>query len=420
MSLTTEAPSANLTRQIADIPLDQIDVSNPQYYADDTIGEYFRRLRSEAPVHYCANSAFGPYWSITRYKDIVEVDSNHRVFSSKISLGGPTLIDGRESFVRDRFMSMDPPKHDDQRKVVAPVVGPAHLSELEQVIRDRAGQILDNLPVNETFDWVDRVSIELTTQMLATLFDFPWEDRRKLTRWSNVAMAIKGSGVYETDEQREAELQECLAYFQRLWHERAKQPPKLDFISAMAHSDVMREMPPYEFLGNVILLIVGGNDTTRNSISAGVYALNKYPQEYEKLRKNPGVVPNMVSEIIRWQTPLSHMARTAVEDYQIAGKTIRKGDRVAMWYISGNRDPDAIEDPDTFVIDRPSARRHLSFGFGVHRCMGNRMAELQLKVVWEEILKRFSKIEVMGEPRRTYSNFVHGYETLPVRISKRA
>jgi len=418
MSKRNSAPALS-PEEIAALPLDSFDVSNPELFENDSIGHYFDRLRAEEPVHFCREGRFGPFWSITRYDDIIEVDVNHKVFSSDITRGGPTLIDGRESFVRDRFMSMDPPKHDEQRKAVSPVVGPAHLKELEAVIRARAGKILDRLPIGETFDWVDNVSIELTTQMLATLFDFPWEDRRKLTRWSNVAMAVPGSGVYDTDEQREAELMECLDYFQSLWAERAGQDPKLDFISAMAHSPAMRGMPSNEFLGNVILLIVGGNDTTRNSISAGIYALNRYPEEYDKLRNDPSLIPNMVSEIIRWQTPLSHMARTALDDYEIQGKVIRKGDRVAMWYISGNRDSDAIEDPNRFLIDRKNARKHLSFGFGVHRCMGNRMAELQLRVLWEEILKRFPAIEVVEAPRRTYSNFVHGYDEMRVRIPRR-
>lgn len=414
------APAQELVTQDAySIPLSEFDVSNPKLFADNTIYDYFARLRAEEPVHYNPKSRFGAFWSVTKYKDIIEVDSNHGVFSSKISLGGPTLIDGRESFVRDRFMSMDPPKHTEQRRSVAPVVAPAHLVELEGVIRKRAGEILDSLPINEPFNWVDRVSIELTTQMLATLFDFPWEDRRKLTRWSNVAMAIPESGLYNTDEEREAELMECLEYFQKLWHERAQLPPKLDFISMMVHSDAMRNMPPNEYLGNIILLIVGGNDTTRNSISAGVYALNKYPEEYEKLQQNHGLVPNMISEIIRWQTPLAHMTRTAVADYELRGKQIRKGDRVVMWYISGNRDDEVIANADQFLIDRKNARQHMSFGFGVHRCLGNRMAELQLRVLWEEILKRFPRIDVLEEPVRSYSNFVHGYESMKVIIRER-
>tara|TARA_B110000467_G_scaffold162492_1_gene185895 strand:+ start:1 stop:948 length:948 start_codon:yes stop_codon:yes gene_type:complete len=312
---------------------------------------------------------------------------------------------------------MDPPKHDLQRATVSSVVAPPNLAKMESLIRQRAGTILDRLPVSETFNWVDLVSIELTTQMLAILFDFPFEDRRMLTRWSDVATAPPGTGIVDTAEQRRDELLECLAYFTRLWNERAAmENPGSDLISMLAHGEDTKDMPPYEFLGNLILLIVGGNDTTRNSISGGLLALNQNPKEYDKLRNNRDLIPNMVAEIIRWQTPLPYMRRTANQDIELRGKKIRKGEQVLMWYISGNRDEEVIDNPNAFIIDRPNARHHLSFGFGIHRCMGNRLAEMQLRIVWEEILKRFSKIEVVGEPVRLRSSFVRGITNLPVQV----
>jgi cytochrome P450 len=211
-------------------------------------------------------------------------------------------------------------------------------------------------------------------------------------------------------------LLECLAYFTGLWNERVNAEPKGDLISMMAHNDATRNMEPMEYLGNLILLIVGGNDTTRNSITGGLLALNENPAEYQKLRDNPALIDSMIPEIIRWQTPLAHMRRTALQDYELGGKQIKKGDKVVMWYVSGNRDETAIENPNSFIIDRARPRQHLSFGFGIHRCVGNRLAELQLKIVWQEIMKRWPKIEVVGEPRRVFSSFVKGYETLPVRI----
>jgi cytochrome P450 len=399
-----------------DIPLDKINVSQPELFRTNSFWPYFERLRREDPVHYCAESDYGPYWSITKYNDIMAVDTNHQVFSSEASLGGITLRNQATDFLLPMFIAMDPPKHDKQRKVVSPIVAPENLERLEGTIRSRAAKMLDELPHGETFDWVDRVSIELTTQMLATLFDFPFEDRRKLTRWSDVATAIPGHGIIDTDEQRRAELMECAAYFTGLWNQRVNSEPKGDLISMMAHSDVTRNMEPREYLGNVILLIVGGNDTTRNSITGGLLALNENPDQYQKLRDNPALIESMVPEIIRWQTPLAHMRRTALTDIEFKGKQIKKGDKIAMWYVSGNRDEEAIENPNSFIIDRSRPRQHLSFGFGIHRCVGNRLAEMQLRIVWEEILKRFKKIEVMGEPERIYSNFVKGYATLPVRI----
>ena len=400
-----------------DIPLDKINVSQPELFRTNSFWPYFERLRREDPVHYCAESDYGPYWSITKYNDIMAVDTNHQVFSSEAHLGGITLRNQNPDFLLPMFIAMDPPKHDKQRKVVSPIVAPENLEKLEGTIRARAARMLDELPLGETFDWVDRVSIELTTQMLATLFDFPFEERRKLTRWSDVATAIPGHGIVDSEEQRREELRECGAYFAELWNQRVNGEPKGDLISMMAHSDVTRNMEPREFLGNVILLIVGGNDTTRNSITGGVVALNENPDQYQKLRDNPALIESMVPEIIRWQTPLAHMRRTALADIAFRGKQIRKGDKVVMWYVSGNRDEEVIENPDAFIIDRARPRQHLSFGFGIHRCVGNRLAEMQLRIVWEEILKRFQKIEVMGEPERIYSNFVKGYATLPVRIA---
>jgi cytochrome P450 len=202
-----------------------------------------------------------------------------------------------------------------------------------------------------------------------------------------------------------------------LWQERAAAAPRADLISMLAHGESTKNMPSQEYLGNLILLIVGGNDTTRNSITGSVLALNQFPEQYEKVKANPALIPNLVSETIRWQTPLAFMRRTALEDVEFGGKLIKKHDKVVMWYVSGNRDEEVIANPNQFDIERENVRRHLSFGFGIHRCVGNRLGEMQLRIVWEEILKRFKKIEVMGEPRRVYSSFVKGYETLPVRIA---
>jgi len=399
-------------------PLADLHPGDPELFRSFSYHPVFERLRAEDPVHRCAESEFGPYWSITRFNDIMAVDTNHQVFSSEAARGGISIRSARpEHQRRPSFIAMDPPTHDEQRKAVSPVVAPANLALLDPIIRQRVQDILDALPVGETFDWVDRVSIELTTQMLATLFDFPFEERRKLTYWSDVATASAKPGeIIETEDQRHEELMKCLEYFTRLWNERVNAPPRGDLISMMAHSEATRNMTPMEYLGNIVLLTVGGNDTTRNSITGGVLALNQNPAEYDKLRANPTLIPNMVPEIIRWQTPLAHMRRTAVADFELGGKTIREGDSVIMWYVSGNRDASVIDRPDEFRIDRERARQHLSFGFGIHRCVGNRLAELQLRIMWEEILARFSFVEVVGEPRRVLSSFVNGYETLPVRL----
>jgi len=396
------------------MPLDQFDVGHPELFRTNTFWPYFERLRREDPVHYCASSMFGPYWSVTRYNDIMQVDTSHGLYSSEASLGGITIRDAPPAFRRPMFIAMDEPSHGAQRKTVAPMFTPQSLEQLAVGIRRRTAECLDGLPRNETFDWVDRVSIELTTQMLALLFDFPWEDRRRLTHWSDVATSIPADQAGE--DARQAELEACGACFAQLWQERKAAPPRGDLLSLMAHAEATRDMDLRTLLGNIILLIVGGNDTTRNTMTGSVLALNENPGEYRKLRGNPSLIDTMVPETIRWQTPLAHMRRTALRDTELGGKTIRAGDKVIMWYVSGNRDDTVIPDADRFIIDRARPRQHLSFGFGIHRCIGMRLAELQLRIVWEEILKRFTRIEVVGEPRRVYSSFVKGYETLPVRI----
>jgi len=399
-------------------PLADFDPGDPELFRSDTHWPYFDRLRQEDPVHYCKDSMFGPYWSVTRYNDIMDIDTNHAVFSSASSLGGITIRDIAPDLRRESFIAMDQPRHSAQRKTVAPMFTPTNLDALATNIRKRSAECLDNLPRGEVFDWVDKVSIELTTQMLAVLFDFPWEDRRKLTWWSDVATTLPGpDGLVASEDERQAVLMECAQYFAKLWNERIKEPPRNDLLSMMAHNDATRDMDPKNFLGNLVLLIVGGNDTTRNTMSGSIYALNKFPDQYRKLRENPALLDSFVPEVIRWQTPLAHMRRTALADIEFRGKQIKKGDKVVMWYVSGNRDETAIERPYEFLIDRARPRIHLSFGFGIHRCLGMRLAELQLKIIWEEIFKRFDNIEVVDEPKRVYSSFVKGYETLPVRIA---
>lgn len=413
----------DVNRDPYDIPLAELDPGHDELFASNKMLPYFERLRKEDPVHLSESGPYGRYWSITKYEDIMHVDTNHKLFSSDIRNGGIRLGGQRLKGEPDplthlpMFIMEDQPKHDEQRKAVQPMFQPQNLLDLEPLIRERAGIILDALPRDKEFNWVREVSVELTGRTLATLFDVPQEDRHKLIHWSDTVERLGDPEFFATPEEGFKELWNCWEYFDAVWKERqSRATPGTDLISMLVHSESTKNMTPNEYLGNMLLLIVGGNDTTRNSITGGVLALNQNPSEYKKLTETPDIIPNMVSEIIRWQSPVAHMCRTALEDTEIRGKQIKKWDKVAMWYVSGNRDEEKIPRANEFLIDREGARHHLSFGFGIHRCVGNRVGEMQLRILWEEIQKRFKKVEVTGDPKYLRSNFIRGITDLPVTV----
>ena len=401
--------------------LADVNPANPKLFSEERILPLFEQMRAEQPVHYCKDSAYGPFWSVTRHADIMAVDKNHQEFSSDAIFGGIMIDDDivgdpdGDFFVKS-FITMDPPEHGPQRKAVSKIAAPTSLSSFEGLIRERTQGLLDKLPVGEEFDWVESVSVELTTMMLATLFDFPFEDRQKLTRWSDVTTAEADSPIVGSQEQRISELMECLAYFKRLKQERKDGPANFDLVTMLAQDSVTADQPDTHFLGNLMLLIVGGNDTTRNTMSASINAFHKFPEQLDILKARPELLDNMISEVVRWQTPLSHMRRTAMVDTHIGDQRIKKGDKVVMWYYSGNRDESVFDNSDELDITRQNSRNSLSFGFGLHRCLGMRLAEMQMRVLWQEILKRWQLIEIVGEVERVESNFVNGYSKMPVRI----
>jgi cytochrome P450 len=395
-----------------------LDVSRAELFAEHQWHEPFRWLRENAPVHYCADSKHGPYWSISTYQPIVEIEAQPELFSSshKHGVSSITIAERPPGKGFPNFIRMDAPEHSEQRKVVSPAFSPSEMARLSTDIRKRAGDLLDTLPKNEAFDWVDRVSVELTTQMLAVLFDFPWEDRRLLPFWSDVAGNIEEFNDPAAQTVRLAHLADMGAYFQRLWDERASGEAAPDLLTRMIRSEVTGNMSMNEFIGALTLLIIGGNDTTRNTMSAAIYALNKFPDQREMLESDGSPIDNAVSEIIRWQTPLAHMRRNATADVDFHGSQIKAGDKVILWYVSANRDETVFADADRLDIKRENARRHLSFGYGVHRCVGARLAELQVRILMEEMRGRRLRVRVLAEPERVAQSFVNGYEKMIVRM----
>ncbi|NNC73838.1 MAG: cytochrome P450 [Sphingomonadaceae bacterium] len=411
---TLEKPLAT-----ADTPLAEIDVSRPELYALDRWQPVFEKLRREDPIHWCEDSVYGPFWSLTTQKPIIHVEALPDIYSSDWRNGGFTILNSTndETIALPMFIGMDRPEHTAQRRTVSPAFTPSEMKRLDEDVRKRTSELLDSLPRGEEFDWVDTVSIELTTGMLAILFGFPWEDRRKLTEWSDWMGDVNAAMDPELGPVRMQKMYEAAAYFQSLWKQRKASEPGPDLLSMMAHSDALGEMDDRNFLGNITLLIVGGNDTTRNTMSAYAYALNQFPEQGRKLEENPELVANAGQEIIRWQTPLAHMRRTAMEDTELFGKQIKKGDKLVMWYLSANRDEEVFDDGHLIDFERGNARRQLAFGYGIHRCVGARLAELQIRVLIEEMAKRRLRPEITGEIERVNSNFVHGYKKMPVKLA---
>ncbi len=394
-------------------------------FVDNSIHDLFAQLRATTPLHYTAKSEFGAYWSVLLHKDIVEIEALPQLYSSDSSHGGISIIDAEfagtdeaetEANRLETFIAMDPPEHTQRRRVVAPAFTPSEIVRLSETIRSHTASIIAGLPRDAVFNWTKDVSIRLTTDMLATLFDFPWDERDQLNYWSDVITDL--DMIKNRNGERQMIIFGMAMRMFALWQERLAAPPAADLLSRMIHSDALNTMDQKEFIGNMSLLIVGGNDTTRNTMSGFVDAINRWPDEWDKIAANRALLPNAVSEIIRWQSPVLHMRRTVTQDHEFRGQQLRAGDRMVMWYASANRDEAMFDDGARFIADRANARRHIGFGYGVHRCVGARLAELQIQLLMEALLDAGVRPELAGPITREPNNFVSQISTVPVRLVK--
>jgi len=405
---------------IKDRPITPIDLSDNALYTENRWHAPFAELRRTMPLSYRPDSPFGAYWSVVTHDLVQQVELDHATWSSSWQRGNITIADGVGDVDFPNFISQDPPIHTAQRKVIAPAFAPSQMSTREKQVVERCKMLLDALPQGETFDWVEQVSIPMTIGMLLILFDMPYDEWRDIKRWSDYASAVSADNL--NDEFRAEfmdQMGQMLARFDRELEARRALPPTDDLLSRMIHSEAMGNMSPMERIANIALLIVGGNDTTRNSMSGLVEAFDKFPDQLDALHGDKSLIPNAAQEIIRWQSPVTHMRRTATCDTELAGQRIREGEKLIMWYISANRDETVFEDPDRFDVARVNARRHVAFGHGIHRCVGARLAEIQIGTLISEIVERNWRIAPQGEPTRLASPFLHGFTAMPVRIEAR-
>lgn len=396
------------------------DLKSPDLYLHEEHHDVFRRLRAEEPVYWNPEADSTGFWAVTRYDDIEAISKNPKLFSSAKENGGHRIfnendIDGNDTDAS--MISMDPPEHASYRRMVTPGFVPKRIVGMEDRIRARVTRLLDTLPKTGEAEFVSSVAAVLPIEVLAELFGVPESDGPKLFEWSNATVGEDDPELRVSDEYMKKCVLEMAGYAAGLWQQRLENPGA-DLISMLAHSRVNGEAMTFPtYISTFILLVVGGNETTRNSISGGLLALSENPEERRKLLDDPSLIPSAVQEIVRWVSPVLHMRRTATEDTEIRGQKIKKGDKVVMWYASGNRDEEKWDDPFRFDVTRytkSNVATQLGFGAGQHFCLGSRLAELQLKVLFEELLRRFPDIHVSGPVRRMRSNFIYGLKEMPV------
>lgn len=401
--------------------VEDIDLKNPDIYEAGLPLEAFARLRREDPVHWNPESDGAGFWAVTRHADICEVSRQPLLFSSAYENGGHRifnenevgLTNAGESGMGIPLISRDPPTHTQYRKVVMPALSPVKIEGIEDRIRARAERLIDAIPLGEQVDLVQALSAPLPLMTLAELLGVPGDMWTDLYHWTNAFVGEDDPEFRQSPEAMQETLGEFFGFITELYEQRVAEPGG-DIATLLAHAEIDGERVPFaEFAANMVLALVGGNETTRNSISHSVRAFSDNPGEWDKLRSNRELLKSAPSEMVRYASPVLHMRRTATENTEVAGRRIAKGDKVVMWYLSGNRDDTVYDDPDRFDIER-APRNHVGFGSGQHVCVGSRLAEMQLRVAFGMLADRVSHFELVSEPRRFRSNFINGLKNLDV------
>lgn len=400
---------------------EDIDLKDPSVYERGVPWEDFARLRRDDPVHWNPESDGAGFWALTRHADIVEVSRQPDLFSSAFEHGGHRIFNENEvgltnagdSQVGIPFISRDPPDHTQYRKFVMPALSPVRLEGIEERIRGRVETLVDQLPLGEAFDLVPALSAPLPLMTLAELLGVSPDLWPRLYDWTNAFVGEDDPEFRQSPEAMAETMQEFLGFVQGLYEERSANPSQ-DIASLLANAEIDGEKIPLgEFVANMILVLVGGNETTRNSLSHTVRSFSDNPDQWQMVREDAAILKRGTAEMVRHASPVMHMRRTALRDTEIGSQKIRRGDKVVLWYISGNRDEEVYDDANRFDLDR-KARNHVGFGSGQHVCVGSRLAEMQLRVAFETLSKRVKRFEVVSEPRRFRSNFINGLKNLDV------
>jgi cholest-4-en-3-one 26-monooxygenase len=397
-----------------------MDVYDLDTYQRAVPHEVFAKLRRESPVHFTPIPGGQGFWAITKHADVVTISKDPRTYSS--ARGGTNLFDlppEELSIVQMMMVNMDPPKHTKFRNLVSKGFTPRIIAQMEPRIRAAATRVLDQVASRGECDFVPAIAGDLPLIIIADLLGIPQDDRSKVFDWSNRLIGFDDPEFQTSLEDGKVAAGELWMYANGLATQR-REKPELDLTSILIAASVDGEkLNEMEFEAFFLMLAVAGNETTRNAISGGMLALTQHPEQRQRLIDDPSLIPSAIEEILRWVTPVIHFRRTVTRDVELRGQQLREGDKVAVFYPSANRDEEVFQDASKFDVGR-QPNEHLSFGVGQHFCLGASLARLELRVIFEELLKRLPDLQIAGDVRRLRSNFINGIKSMPVAYTPEA